>query len=183
LRNGPLCHLQTTCAMHGTKESRYVAVFCKRHTPCATGYNQSVTGCGSQRRQCSCYSTKTHVNSMIVIFKLNLISLRNIYIKSGLRWAPHTFYCICFSTKSNSIWGWGSCCLHKFSLSNDYMFSLRTTTCDALIVPSVCAGLITPKHKCCILGLGNISWRQPTGGVTFAKHSNISELICMTKYC
>ena len=23
-----------------------------------TGYNQSATGCGSQRRQCSCYSTK-----------------------------------------------------------------------------------------------------------------------------
>jgi len=26
----------------------------------STGYNQSVTGCRSQRRQCSCYSTKTH---------------------------------------------------------------------------------------------------------------------------
>jgi len=50
-----------------------------------TGYNQSVTGCVSQRRQCSCYSTKTHVNSMILIFKLNLTSLRNIHIKSGLR--------------------------------------------------------------------------------------------------
>jgi len=25
---------------------------------------------------------------------------------------------------------------HKFSLSNNYMSSLRTTTCDALIVPS-----------------------------------------------
>ena len=43
-----------------------------------TGYNQSITGCGSQRRQCSCYSTKTHVNSMILILKLNLTSLRNI---------------------------------------------------------------------------------------------------------
>jgi len=52
-----------------------------------TGYNQSVTGRGSQRIQCSCYSTKTHVNSMILILKLNLISLRNK----------------CFSTKSNSI--------------------------------------------------------------------------------
>ena len=31
-----------------------------------TGYNQSVTGCCSQRRQCSRYSTKTHVNSMIL---------------------------------------------------------------------------------------------------------------------
>jgi len=55
-----------------------------------TGYNQSVRGCGSQRRQCSCYSTKTHVNSMILILKLNMTSIRNIYIKSGLRWALHT---------------------------------------------------------------------------------------------
>jgi len=30
-----------------------------------TGYNQSVTGCGSQRRQCSFYSTKTHVNHWV----------------------------------------------------------------------------------------------------------------------
>jgi len=41
-----------------------------------------------------------------------------------------------YSTKSNSIWGWGSCCLHEFSLSNNYMSSLRATTCDTLIVPS-----------------------------------------------
>ena len=31
-----------------------------------TGYNQSVTGCGSQRKQFSCYSTKTNVNSNLV---------------------------------------------------------------------------------------------------------------------
>jgi len=30
-----------------------------------TGYNQSVTGCGSQRRHCSCYSTKTHPHPQI----------------------------------------------------------------------------------------------------------------------
>ena len=103
-----------------------------------TGYNQSVTGCGSQRRQCSCYSTKTHVNSMILILKLNLTSLRNIYMKSGLRWAAHTFYSICFTTKSNAISGLGSRYLYEFSLSNNYMYmsSLRTATCDALIVPS-----------------------------------------------
>jgi len=61
--------------------------------PIITGYNQSVTGCGSQRRQCICYSTKsqTTVNSMILILKLNLTSLRNIYIEIGLCWAPHTF--------------------------------------------------------------------------------------------
>jgi len=56
-----------------------------------TGYNQSVTGCGSQRRECSCYTTKTYVNSMLFVLKLNLTSLRNIYIKSGLRLALHTF--------------------------------------------------------------------------------------------
>jgi len=44
-----------------------------------TGHNQSVTGCVSQGRQCSCYSTKTRVNSMTLILKLNLTSLRNIY--------------------------------------------------------------------------------------------------------
>ena len=59
-----------------------------------------------------------------------------VVVTSGLRWAPHTFSCIYFWTKSNSIWGWRSRCLHKFSLSNNYMSSLRTTTYDALIVPS-----------------------------------------------
>jgi len=101
-----------------------------------SGYKQSVTGCGSQRRQCSCYSMKTHVNSMILIVIFNLTLLRNIYIKSGLRWAPHTFLCICFSTKSNRIWGWGSRYLYALLLSNNYMSSLRTTACDTLIVPS-----------------------------------------------
>ena len=38
--------------------------------------------------------------------------------------------------KSNSIGGLGSRYLYEFSLSNNYMSSLRTTTCDALIVPS-----------------------------------------------
>jgi len=32
-------------------------------------------------KTCSCYSTKTHINSVILIVKLNLTSLRNIYIK------------------------------------------------------------------------------------------------------
>jgi len=31
-------------------------------------------------KTCSCYSTKTHMNSMILILKLNLTWLRNIYI-------------------------------------------------------------------------------------------------------
>ena len=32
-------------------------------------------------KKCSCYSTKTHINSVILILKLNLTSLTNIYIK------------------------------------------------------------------------------------------------------
>jgi len=32
-------------------------------------------------KTCSCYSTKTHINSVILILKLNLTSLRKIYIK------------------------------------------------------------------------------------------------------
>jgi len=32
-------------------------------------------------KTCCCYLTKTHINSVILILKLNLTSLRNIYIK------------------------------------------------------------------------------------------------------
>ena len=58
-----------------------------------TRYKQRVTGCGSQQKQCSCYSTESNVNSMILILKFYLTSLRNIYIKSGHRLAPHIFLC------------------------------------------------------------------------------------------
>jgi len=71
-------------------------------------------------KKCSCYSTKTHINSAILILKLNLTSLRNIYINMCVVLNEDHFYCICFSTKSNSIWRWGLCCLHEFSLSNNY---------------------------------------------------------------
>jgi len=39
---------------------------------------------------CSCYSTKTHINSVILILKLNLTSLRNIYIKMCVVFITHT---------------------------------------------------------------------------------------------
>jgi len=52
-----------------------------------TGYKQSFTGCSSQRKQCSCYSTKTYVNIVILIltwiwlrwetFTLNVIFVEN----------------------------------------------------------------------------------------------------------
>ena len=71
-------------------------------------------------KTCSCYSTKTHVDSVVLILKLNLTSMRNIYIKMCVVLNEDHFWCICFSTKSNSIWGWGSCCLCEFSLSDNY---------------------------------------------------------------
>jgi len=63
---------------------------------------------------------KTRVNSVILVLKLNLNSLRNIYIKMYVMLNEDHFICICFSMKSNSIWGWGSRYLHEFSLSNNY---------------------------------------------------------------
>jgi len=55
-------------------------VQCKTGKLTSTGDKQGVTGCGSQRRQCSSYSTKTHVNSMIHILK-----------KNWLCWETYTF--------------------------------------------------------------------------------------------
>ena len=43
-------------------------------------------------KSCRCYAMTTNVNYVILILKLNLTSMRNIYIKIGLRWAPHTFF-------------------------------------------------------------------------------------------
>jgi len=40
-----------------------------------------------------------------------------------------------------------SVCLHKFSLSNNYMSSLRTTACDALIVPSDADKMIFDRFR------------------------------------
>jgi len=58
-------------------------------------------------KTCSCCSTKTYVDSLI---------LSSIW----LRWETNTLKCRWCSTKSNSIWEWGSCSLHEFSLSNNY---------------------------------------------------------------
>jgi len=85
------CHIKVL-HQHWQEENRLTKYFilCVSHGLTAgeslenTGYNQSVTDCGSQRRQCSCYSTKTHISSVILILKLNLSSLRNIYIKMSV---------------------------------------------------------------------------------------------------
>jgi len=55
-------------------------------------------------KSCRCYATNNYVNCVILILKLNLTPMRNIYITIGLRWAPHTF----FTSKSNSIWQRGA---------------------------------------------------------------------------
>jgi len=72
-----------------------------------TGYNQRLWF-STKTCTCSCYSTKTYANSAILILKLNLTSLRNIYIKM----------CVVLNEVTTTL------------------SSLRTTTCDALIVPS-----------------------------------------------
>ena len=56
-------------------------------------------------KTCSCYSTKTYVDSVILILKLNVTSLRNIYIKMCVVLNEDHFLGICFSKKSNSIYG------------------------------------------------------------------------------
>jgi len=69
-----------------------------------TGYNQSVTCCGSQRRQCSCNSTKTYVNSMILILKLNLTSLRNATYVSFRLIVPSELYQMTY--RGTNVWKW-----------------------------------------------------------------------------
>ena len=76
-------------------------------------------------KTCSCHSTKTHVNSIILILKLNLTSLSTTHILMYMFLTEVKFNLRMRITR-----------LHAFSLSNNYMTSLRTTSCDALIVPS-----------------------------------------------
>jgi len=82
-------------------------------------------------KTCCCYSTKTHINSAILILKLFLTSLRNIYTNMCVVLNEDYFKCICFSTKSYSI-----AVNNSFRWVTTTLFSLRTITCDALIVPS-----------------------------------------------
>jgi len=83
-----------------------------------TGYKRH--GLWFSTKSCSCYSTKT-VNSVI---------LKVVFVEH------HTPFNVCFTSKYNYIWGWGLRYLHKFSLSSNYMTSLRTTTSNASFEPS-----------------------------------------------
>jgi len=71
----------------------------------------------------------------VLILKLNLTSMRNIYMKRCVVLHEDHFICICFSLKTNSILIRGSRYLHTFVLSNNNMSSLRTITCGASFVP------------------------------------------------
>jgi len=100
-----------------------------------TGYERSDTLWFSTK-SCGCYSTKTHVKSVILIPNLYLNSMRNLFIIRCVVLNEDHFKCICFSAKSKLISVWGSRCLHTFLLCNNYMTSLTTTTYDASFVPS-----------------------------------------------
>jgi len=87
-----------------------------------TGYNQSITGCGSQQRHC----------------KLNLI---------WLRWETYTLKSVWCSTKTTvnvyvsqrsqiQFEDKDHAVYMSFHWVTTTLSSLRTTTCDALIVPS-----------------------------------------------
>jgi len=81
------CHvgLSGTSVMYRYTPQYYLSTPWGTLEPCAlTGYNQSVTGCGSQQRQCSCYSSIIYVDSVFLALNLKLTLLRNIYIESGL---------------------------------------------------------------------------------------------------
>jgi len=82
-------------------------------------------------KTCSCYSTKTHINSVILILKLNLTSLRHIYINICVVLNEDHFKCI-FNLRMRIM----LFCM-SFRWVTTTLSSLRTTICDALIVPSV----------------------------------------------
>ena len=63
------------------QRSHKVVILTRNTLSNLTGYNQSVTGCGSQRRHVVVTQRKLHISSVILILKLNLTSLRNVYIK------------------------------------------------------------------------------------------------------
>jgi len=59
-----------------------------------TGYNQSFTGCGSQRKQCSCYSTKTNVHSNLIGLHWEKYTLKVVFVEH------HTQICVYVSQRS-----------------------------------------------------------------------------------
>ena len=85
-------------------------------------------------KTCICYSTKAHINSVILILKLILTSLRNIYIKMCVVLNEDHFY---FSQRSQIQFEDEDHAVDmSFRWVTTTLSSLRTTTCDALIVPS-----------------------------------------------
>jgi len=98
-------------------------------------------------KSCSCYSTKTFVNSVILILKVNLTSIRNIYIKCSSLSTTYMFVYVSqrsqiqFEDEDHVVYM--RLCWVTTTLS-----SLRTTTCDAIIVPSAYGVLETFRAVC-----------------------------------
>jgi len=79
------------------------------------------------KKTCSCYSTKSS----------NWIWLCwETYILKCVWYSMKTTFNAYVSQRSQIQFEDEDHAVYKFSLSNNYMSSLRTTTCDALIVPS-----------------------------------------------
>ena len=119
------------------------------HRALFNGYNQNVTSCGSQTKTCSCYSTKTHINSVILILKLNLTF-----------WETYTLKCVWCSTKTTfnvyvsqrsqiQFEDKDHAVYMSFLWVTTTLSSLRTTTCDALIVScAICLQVSYSQNIC-----------------------------------
>jgi len=81
-----------------------------------TGYNQSVTGCGSQQKQCSCYSTKTNVHSNLIRLRWETYTLKVVFIEH------HTQICVYVSQWSQIQFEDEDCTIYM-------SFCWVTTTC------------------------------------------------------
>ena len=97
-------------------------------------------------KTCSCYSTKTYVDNVILILKLNWISLRNICIKMCVVLNEDHIY---VSQRSQIHFKDEDHAVHmSFRWVTTTLSSLRTTTCDALIVPSDPVDILFIKLSC-----------------------------------
>jgi len=106
-------------------------------------------------KTCSCYSTKTHINSVILILRLNLTSLRNIItlvhknVCGAKRW-PLLMYMF-LNEVNKKIEDEDHTVNITFRWVTTTLFLLRTTTCDSLFVPSdtspcMCTCILQPLH-------------------------------------
>jgi len=82
-------------------------------------------------KSCSCYPTKTYVSSVILILKLTSIiyTFKVFFVEHHAPFVYMFLIEVKFNLKMRIVY------VHKFSLSNNYITSLRITTCDAFLYP------------------------------------------------